>query len=244
MSTPDRVQIRDTEVGQVLEIGTSRRRPVPRRFRIVEVLQEGTRVILRSDDGRVLAASPGQLSVVPYLIPAQHNPDHDEQDERAFLDASRLPAGDVADSATSLVDPVFGEFVVKAPSIVGYTAEIPEAATLGGRPVALTFDGAGGSRIEELLPAVREVVADLSGVLGAALDHLWEWGREESDTDEDRSRFLDSFGLEAVTIYHSGDFGVDLSDDRGVFEQAFMDGYWPKVHFRGDGTPVAVTVEA
>ncbi|MBM4494034.1 hypothetical protein GS436_14200 [Rhodococcus hoagii] len=47
--------------------------------------------------------------------------------------------------------------------------------------------------------------------------------REESDTDEDRLRFLDSFGLEAVTVYHSGYFGVDLSDDRGLFEQAFMD---------------------
>ncbi|ORL15127.1 hypothetical protein [Prescottella equi] len=68
--------------------------------------------------------------------------------------------------------------------------------------------------------------------------------REESDTDEDRLRFLDSFGLEAVTVYHSGDFGVDLSDDRGLFEQAFLAGYWPKVHFRADRTPVAVTVEA
>ncbi|NKS65731.1 hypothetical protein GS461_04635 [Rhodococcus hoagii] len=49
--------------------------------------------------------------------------------------------------------------------------------------------------------------------------------REESDTDEDRLRLLDSFGLEAVTVYHSGDFGVDLSDDRGLFEQAFLAGY-------------------
>ncbi|NKS54540.1 hypothetical protein GS500_16925 [Rhodococcus hoagii] len=244
MSTPELVQVRDTEVGQVLEIGTSRRRPVPRRFRIVEVLQEGTRVTLRSEDGRVLAASPGQLSVVPYLIPAQHNPNHDEQDEHAFLDAPRLPAGDVADSATSLVDPVFGEFVVRAPSIVGYTAEIPEAAVLGDRPVAVMFDGVGRDRIEELLPAVRDLVTDLPAVLGGAVDHLWEWGREESDTDEDRLRFLDSFGLEAATVYHSGDFGVDLSDDRGLFEQAFMAGYWPKVHFRADRTPVAVTVEA
>ena len=68
--------------------------------------------------------------------------------------------------------------------------------------------------------------------------------REESDTDEDRLRFLDSFVREAATGYHSGDFGVDLSDDRGLFEQAFMAGYWPKVHFRADRTPVAVTVEA
>lgn len=45
-------------------------------------------------------------------------------------------------------------------------------------------------------------------------------------------------------MYHSGDFGVDLSDDRGLFEQAFLAGYWPKVHFRADRTPVAVTVEA
>lgn len=68
--------------------------------------------------------------------------------------------------------------------------------------------------------------------------------REESDTDEDRLRFLDSLVLEAATVYHSGDFGVDLSDDRGLFEQAFLAGYWPKVHFRADRTPVAVTVEA
>lgn len=243
MSIPESVHVRDTGDGQVLEIGTSRR-PVPRRFRIAEVSQEGSRVNLRATDGRTLTASPGQLAVVPYLVPAQHNPDHDEQAERAFLDAPSLPADDVANAGSPLRDPVFGEVFVRAPSIVGYTAEIPEAAVLGDRPVAVMFDGAGRDRIEELLPVVRDVVADLAGVLDAAVEHLWEWGREESDTDEDRLRFVDSFGLEAVTVYHSGDFGVDLSDDRGLFEQAFMDGYWPKVHFRADRIPVAVTVEA
>lgn len=246
VSTPaESVRILDTDTGQVLEIGGASR-PLPRRFRVATVALEDNRVHLHTDDGRVLSASPGQLSVVPYLVPAQHNPHYDEQDERAFLDAPNLPAVDlvVSGSDVPLHDPVLGEIVVRAPSAMGHTAEVPEAGTFGGRSVGVLFDAVGRGRIEELLPAVRAILADLPAVHDAAVGHLWEWGRDEGDTDEDRARFVTGFGVEAVTVYHSGDFGIDLSDDAGLFEQAFMDGYWPKVHFRADRTPVAVTVEA
>lgn len=246
MSTPaESVRVLDTDDGQVLEIGRLSR-PVPRRFRVATVTHEANRVHLHSDDGRVLVASPGQLSVVPYLVPAQDNPHYPEQDERAFLDAPNLPAADVEVSGPDvpLSDPVLGEIVVRVPSVMGYTAEVPEAGTFGGRSVGVLFDGVSRGRIEELLPVVRDILADLPAVHDAAVGFLWEWGRDDGDTDEDRARFVAGFGVEAVTVYHSGDFGIDLTDDEGLFEQAFMDGYWPKVHCRADRTPVAVTVEA
>ncbi|WP_430333332.1 hypothetical protein [Rhodococcus sp. ACT016] len=246
MSTPaESVRVLDTDDGQVLEIG-GRSRPIPRRFRVTMVTREANRVHLHSDDGRVLVASPAQLSVVPYLVPAQDNPRYEEQDERAFLDAPNLPAADidVSGSGVPLSDPVLGEIVVRVPSVMGYTAEVPEAGTFGGRSVSVLFDAVSRARIEELLPAVRDILADLPAVHEAAVGYLWEWGRDDTDTEEDRARFVAGFGLEAVTVYHSGDFGIDLSDDAGLFEQAFMDGYWPKVHCRADRTPVAVTVES
>ncbi|WP_433605732.1 hypothetical protein [Prescottella agglutinans] len=246
MSTPSgSVRVLDTDDGQVLEIGRLSR-PVPRRFRVATVTHEANRVRLHSDDGRVLVASLGQLSVVPYLLPAEHNPHYEEQDERAFLDAPNLPAADIEGTVPDvpLSDPVLGEIVVRVPSAMGYTAEVPEAGTFGGRPVGVLFDGVSRARIEELLPVVRDILADLPAVHDAAVGYLWEWGRDDSDTEDDRGRFVAAFGIEAVTVYHSGDFGIDLTDDEGLFEQAFMDGYWPKVHCRADRTPVAVTVEA
>lgn len=151
MTTPvESVRVLDTEDGQVLEIGR-RSRPVPRRFRVATVAHEANRVHLHSDDGRILAASPGQLSIVPYLVPAQENPHYEEQDERAFLDAPNLPAADieVSGSDVPLSDPVLGEIVVRVPSVMGYTAEIPEAGRFGGRPVGVLFDGVSRARIEE-----------------------------------------------------------------------------------------------
>ncbi|MGV9316183.1 hypothetical protein ACWDR0_28960 [Streptomyces sp. NPDC003691] len=91
-----------------------------------------------------------------------------------------------------------------------------------------------------LLLRVRNLLADFGAVRRTAVEHLWEWGADPSDTDEDRAEFTTAMHPSDLVVSPDGGFALHYQDTGG----RMPDGYWPAVHFAADGTPVRVTVES
>jgi len=244
------VQVLDGQVGietidehqyvRISVMGTHALRELPDAFRVVELEHQRGRVVLRSEDGAEVCATPGQLALPGTVIPPALNPDHQEHLESELFELPVLPALD-ADSpdltaplhddilGTIVFDPVDGVIAQGVPTRIG--------------SVEVRFWAAGHDRVAALLPMVHDLLDELSTALEAAVEFLWQWGATGGDTADSHGRFIDNFGVHALSIYHSGSFSVELSDTQTVFAESFLAGYWPAVHFLPDGTPVFVTIE-
>jgi len=240
-----RVAIETTDEGQRLTIagaGTDTGRELPSTFRVVAVEQDGDHVVLRADDGRTVRATPGQLASPGMPIPPGLDPDHQAHLDAELLNLPQVPAADADDPGltamlhddrlgTILFDPVDG---IATNSLV---------VTSHGS-FQVRFWGVGHERVTQLLPQVHQILDRLPTVLAAAVEFLWQWGANGSDTADSHEQFLANFGVRGLSMYHCGAFSVELSDDQTVFAESFLDGYWPAVHFLPDGEPVFVTIES
>jgi hypothetical protein len=197
-------------------------------------------VILRASDGRVVRATPGQLAVPTGAVPGDLDPDHQTHLEAQLLDVGTIVARDVDDPdlAVPLDDARLGQITFSPRE--GVQAH-GVASPLG--PISVVFHTMGHERVRAVLPAVHQVVDALPDWLRKAVEFLWQWGASPTDTATGHEDFVDNFGVRAVHVYHSGAFGIELSDDRTTFAESFLDGYWPAVHFLPDGAPVFVTIE-
>ncbi|QDY75933.1 hypothetical protein [Streptomyces qinzhouensis] len=107
----------------------------------------------------------------------------------------------------------------------------PATATAHGGPSPQT--------LAALLPRVRDLLADFGNIGRTAVDHLWQWGADPSDTDEDRAEFTATMHPSDLVVRTDGGFALHYQDTGG----RMPDGYWPAVHFTADRTPDRVTVE-
>ncbi|MGW1279775.1 hypothetical protein ACWD4V_22885 [Streptomyces tsukubensis] len=118
----------------------------------------------------------------------------------------------------------------------------------GDRELTVSFDttpgtGPGGpsaQTLAALLPRVRDLLADFGTVRRTAVDHLWQWGAEPSDTDDDRAEFIATMHPAELVVREDGGFALHYTETGG----RMLDGYWPAVHFTADRTPTEVTVES
>jgi len=204
-------------------------------------------VRLTARDSRVIAATPGQLTVWSQLLPPRTNPEYESQFEAEFLDRAARPADDTTDPELlrPAIDDVFGPIVPHAPTAFGATAEIADIRAAAAsvpcvpHPVALEFDSMSRHRIGELLPAVHGLLTELPRLWDRALTYLWEQGTDEQRADADPADFRDAFRLMGVVVYHSGDFGLDLDDAGKEFVE---DGYWARVDFHADQAPAGLVM--
>lgn len=220
-------------------IGTVRE--LPDAFRVVAVEQDDTLVVLRADDGREVRVTPGQLALHGTAIPPDLNPDHQAHLADELFGLATVPAHDADDArlTATLHDQRLGEIVFDP--VDGVVAhDVP--TDVGD--IQVRFWAAGHDRVRTLLPLTHELLDQLPQVRDAAVEFLWQWGATGGDTAEGHERFLASFGVRGLSVYHSGAFAVELSDDQTVFAESFLDGYWPAVHFLPDGQPVHITTES
>ncbi|MCL2091241.1 MAG: hypothetical protein FWH11_08480 [Micrococcales bacterium] len=220
--------------------GSSRRR-IPTGFVVQALSVDGGRVGLHSTDGRAVWATPEQLSSYRSLIPREHNAEYDEQELAEFIDVGNVPARDAQE--VPIDDPRLGRIVFDGGTWVSSNVGTP----LGSGHVWFgDRSGNGGfsrARVTKLLPTVHTILDRLPEVADRATRFLWEWG-DEWPVDEETFRENFNFDGGLIHMYHSGDFILGLSDYLGIFEEYFLDGYWPEIHCRTDGTPVQVTIEA
>lgn len=87
---------------------------------------------------------------------------------------------------------------------------------------------------------MRDLLADFGTVRRTAVDHLWQWGAEPSDTDDDRAEFIATMHPAELVVREDGGFALHYTETGG----RMLDGYWPAVHFTADRTPTEVTVES
>ncbi|MCL2091051.1 MAG: hypothetical protein FWH11_07505 [Micrococcales bacterium] len=216
-------------------------RELPDAFRVVAVEQDGDLVVLLAEDGREVRATPGQLALPGTPIPSGLNPDHQAHLAAELFGLATVPALDADDPrlTATLRDHHLGEIVFDpVDGVVAY--DVP---TLVG-DIQVRFWAAGHDRVRTLLPLTHELVDQLPQVRDAAVEFLWQWGATGGDTAEGHEQFRTNFGVQALSVYHSGAFAVELSDDQTVFAESFLDGYWPAVHFLPDGEPVFITTES
>ncbi|MCL2850108.1 MAG: hypothetical protein FWE61_08715 [Micrococcales bacterium] len=225
---------------KIVGFGASTLRELPDTFHVVTLEQSKGLVTLRADDGSQVCATPGQLALPGIVIPADLNPDHQDHLEAELFGLATVPALD-ADSpklTTPVDDDVLGRIIFDP--VDGVVADdVPTA--LG--TISIRFWAAGHARVHTLLPLTHELVDQLPAVLDAAVEFLWKWGATGGDTSESHEHFVGNFGVHTLSVYHSGAFCVELSDDKTVFAESFLPGYRPAVHFLPDGTPVFVTIE-
>ncbi|MFV1358561.1 hypothetical protein [Mycolicibacterium fortuitum] len=116
------------------------------------------------------------------LVSVTVNPDYDAQFETEFLDRPRRPADDTTDPALTapVTDEVLGTIVMNRPSGFGETAEVDDIRHLAppvpwsDSAVSLTFDAVSRIRLLELLPATRDLIAELAQRWRDAITYLWE----------------------------------------------------------------------
>ena len=220
--------------------GTSAVRELPDAFRVETVEQDGDLVVLRADDGHEVRATPGQLALPGTAIPPELNPDHQAHLAAELFGLGSVPAMDADDPhlTATLRDHDLGEIVFDpVDGVAAYDVPTPVG------DIEVRFWAAGHDRVKTLLPLTHELLGQLPQVRDAAVEFLWQWGATGGDTPEVHEQFLTNFGVRALSIYHSGAFSVELSDDQTVFAESFLDGYWPAVHFLPNGQPVFVTIE-
>lgn len=221
--------------------GTDSLRELPDAFVVVAVEQDGDLVVLQAEDGREVRATPGQLALPGTVIPSHLNPDHQRDLTAELLGLATVPALD-ADGphlTATLHDQLLGEIVFDP--VAGVAAH--DVPTPVG-DIQIRFWAAGHDRVKTLLPLTHELLQQLPQVRDAAVEFLWQWGATGGDTTEGHEQFLTNFGVQGLSVYHSGAFAVELSDDQTVFAESFLDGYWPAVHFLPNGEPVFITTES
>ncbi|MCL2455764.1 MAG: hypothetical protein FWD18_10780 [Micrococcales bacterium] len=220
--------------------GSGSVRDLPDTFRVVSVEHDAGRVVLRADDGREVRVTPGQLATPGIMIPPELHPEHQAHLEGELFGLPTVPAPDADGSelTATLHDARLGAVVFDP--VEGVSAyQVPTA--LG--PVQVRFCSAGRERVEALLPITCWMLDYLPQLLAMAVEFLWQWGANGTDTRDDHEQFVDSFGVHRLSVYHCGAFSLELSDDQTVFAESFLDGYWPSIHFLPDGEPVFVTIE-
>lgn len=221
--------------------GADSLRELPDAFRVVAVEQDGDLVVLRADDGSEVRATPGQLALPGTAIPPHLNPDHQADLAAELFGLAAVPALDADDAhlTATLHDQRLGEITFDP--VDGVVAH--EVPTPVGE-IQVRFWAAGHDRVKTLLPLTQELLGQLPQVRDAAVEFLWQWGATGGDTTEVQEEFRSNFGVRALSVYHSGAFAVELSDDQTVFAESFLDGYWPAVHFLPNGDPVFITTES
>ncbi len=221
--------------------GTDTVRELPDAFQVVAVEQDGDLVVLCAADGREVRATPGQLALPGMVIPAHLNPDHQTDLAAELFGLGTVPALD-ADGprlTATLHDEQLGEITFDP--VDGVVAhDVPTSVGT----IQVRFWAAGHDRVKTLLPLAHELLSQLAQVRDAAVEFLWQWGATGGDTAEGHEQFRTNFGVQALSVYHSGAFAVELSDDQTVFAESFLDGYWPAVHFLPNGEPVFITTES
>ncbi|MDR3069361.1 MAG: hypothetical protein LBU50_07645 [Cellulomonas sp.] len=221
--------------------GSDTVRELPDAFRVVAVEQDGDLVVLRADDGSEVRATPGQLALPGTVIPAHLNPDHQADLAAELFGLATVPALDADDPqlTATLHDERLGEVVFDPVDGVG-AHDVPTPVG----DIQIRFWAAGHDRVRTLLPLTHELLDQLPQVRDAAVEFLWQWGATGGDTAEGHEQFRTNFGVQGLSVYHSGAFAVELSDDQTVFAESFLDGYWPAVHFLPNGEPVFITTES
>lgn len=230
----------DHQYVKIAGLGTATVRELPDAFRVVAVEQDGDLVVLCGDDGREVRATPGQLALPGTAIPPELNPDHQAHLAAELFGLGCVPAPDADDPhlTATLYDQRLGEITFDpVDGVAAY--DVPT----GVGEVQVRFWAAGHDRVKTLLPLTHELLGELPQVRDAAVEFLWQWGATGGDTADNHEQFLTNFGVQALSVYHSGAFSVELSDDQTVFAESFLDGYWPAVHFLPNGEPVFVTIE-
>lgn len=210
--------------------------PLPRSFRVRHIDHDSGRFTVTSSDGRRAYGTPWQFAAHPKIVEEQHNASYQEHLERAFLATHLFPVGPRPGACPPLADPVLGE--IRFDHDVSYYSATVRAA---GRDLWVSFDTAGPDLVAELLPHAGRLVTAFDRVHRDGLAFLWSWGAEGDESDEERERFGHQMRPDGLVVYRSGDFEVHYDDTSGEY---FLDGYWPAVVYRGDMTPLTVTVEA
>jgi hypothetical protein len=94
---------------------------------------------------------------------------------------------------------------------------------------------------QALLPALDSVLSDLARWHRWATDAVVHALSSEAPSPVELDEAASDLALQQVEFHPSGDVMVHLDDTCG---EHLMEGYWPAVRFRSDGSVVEVTVEA
>ncbi|MGX2993515.1 hypothetical protein JNUCC64_04335 [Streptomyces sp. JNUCC 64] len=117
----------------------------------------------------------------------------------------------------------------------------------GGQELTVTVDSPdpagepGAAAVTALLPRVRSLLTGFAVLRERAVEHLWEWGAEGTETAGERAEFLRDAVPSTLVVTAAGTAQLHFE---GLAADRTLDGYWPAVHHDAEGRPVRVTVEA
>lgn len=238
--------------GQVAEVR------LPRTFTVTQVTHDDTQFVLTDARGRVARGTPDQFAWSPMILDAEVNPAYDEQFEAVLLDTHRIPHDRDTDLDGPRTDPS-----LSGPEIAELLRAGDATVVDGETELWLHFENAWPEKIEELLPHARTLLAAIDTLGRTGAEFLWNQAEEDEDGEEDEPDLADEdedgdhdeeddedeygevaseedfFELAKPTslvVYVTGDFAIHYEELSDTY--FYMDGYWPAVRFRADGTPV------
>ncbi|MEV1119306.1 hypothetical protein AB0I91_29990 [Actinosynnema sp. NPDC049800] len=210
---------------------------VPASFRISGIRHDHEHFTLTAVDGRTAHGTPRQFVEERKLLDEEHNPRYHEQLEEVFLATHLIPVRDWSEA----VDAVTTDRGLDGPGVEEIVRLGQAQVVAGDLDLSVTFDGAGPEKVAELLPHVRDLLAEFDRVSRDGLEFLWDKSSDGSEPDGAKARFLTELVPAELVVYRSGDFEIHFVD---TTESYYLDGYWPAVQFTADATPVSETVEA
>lgn len=210
---------------------------LPRLFRVREITHHGEEFFLAGADGRTVHGTPNQLVASPKLLDEKVNPRFQEQLDEILLGTHLLPDREVAG-----LDAPKTNQLVSGPEVEEIVRVGEAWVAFNGEEVWLTFDNAWPEKIVELLPHARQLLGSLDRLGREGAEFLWSTGATGDESEAEKTEFTEAAAPTSVVVYLTGDFEIHFEGLSGT--EFYLDGYWPVVQFRADGTPVDHYVDA
>jgi hypothetical protein len=209
---------------------------VPASFRVTAVDHVGGEFVLTGEDGRTVHGTPDQFAVEPRLLPDEHHPGHAARRDQLFFETHMRPPVRFASLTTDTPDTDVALSNADAVAAVGEAM-----VAFGEDTVWLNFECAGPEKVNQQLPHVRGLLADLADIARVGAEFVWARSSEEDRAEIGEAEFFELMTPSSLVVLSDGDFEIHFEGTSGVL---VMDGYWIAVQFTADRTPVMDYVEA
>ncbi|MBD9472332.1 hypothetical protein IB268_05410 [Achromobacter sp. ACM01] len=109
-----------------------------------------------------------------------------------------------------------------------------DCATADGGRLRVVLLAADQQAAAPLLARARSIAQALATHRDAALQFLWQAGRDTGDPEDPPVTFLEHFTPSDLIVAADGGYVLHLAPRDATW---FMDGYWPAVRFAADDRP-------
>lgn len=116
-----------------------------------------------------------------------------------------------------------------------------DCATADGGRLRVVLLAADPQAAAPLLARARSIAQALATHRDAALQFLWQAGRDRGDPEDPPATFLEHFTPSDLIVAADGGYVLHLAPRDATW---FMAGYWPSVRFTDGDAPASWTCEA